>query len=265
MTRSENIRFVELLSNASLLEKRLPWLLNEAGADVGKLSLWLTWHHTEIGLDAFLDNATVARDAGVFVCLNGLAFPDNIEQLRELAKRSKERNLRCNLELGQNFNDAYPKSLFLPVVNNRHGELQDLDSLGLSPRLVAVMVTALANPTGLRCTAGHNYFFIDPVGRVFPCKGYGNAGMGELGSALDPDFVLRAQSGTSACALDLGCNCKEDYLHLEAAGRDPEEAPSLGYYGNATTSSVPDVLLERVSRLPRYGALQALLGNTEEK
>ena len=88
LTTFDHIEFVELVTNGSLFKKRLG-TISETG-DLSKISLWTTFHHTEIGLEAFLEQVEYARDAGAFVVVNALAFPESIDMniLRHLAHRA---------------------------------------------------------------------------------------------------------------------------------------------------------------------------------
>jgi pyruvate-formate lyase-activating enzyme len=83
-----NIDFVELVTNGSLLKRRLEQLDREG--DISKISLWVTYHPTEIPLQRFIANARFAQERyRCFVVINGLLFPDNEQQIVAEAGRRR--------------------------------------------------------------------------------------------------------------------------------------------------------------------------------
>ena len=108
LTNQKNIQFVELLTNGSLLKQGLQ-KLQKKGAEFEKLSLWVSYHPSQISLDKFIDNARFAQEIyKCFVVVNGIIFPDNIEYIKNLKKATDEYNLRFNLDLG--YNSAIPST-----------------------------------------------------------------------------------------------------------------------------------------------------------
>lgn len=238
LTRRPQVRFVELVSNGSLLARRLPVLMDTA--DLGKLSLWLTWHASEISLDRFLAGARAAQEEyGCFVVVNALLFPDNTEPVRSLTTAATAAGLRCNLDLGYD-----PQ---VPAHAHRHDPdlaravpalgLRDIEgtitTLGGDPALTRVALTGLTSPTGRACRAGHDYVFIAIDGQVFRCSRYCALGRETAGNVLDPGFRLAPQPQTWApCAAPDGCANKEDFLNLaDAEQLRPDGVPSLGWTG----------------------------------
>jgi MoaA/NifB/PqqE/SkfB family radical SAM enzyme len=255
MTRAPNIRFVELVTNGSLLISRLGRMLDQHGADPAKLSLWITYHHTEITAERLVENALDAVRRGVYVVVNALLFPDTFEPIERLHRLCAAHDLRTNVDLGQDFNDAYAGLPFIPLA----GDENALASGGLAPnpKLAMLGIVAAASPQGLNCSAGHDYVFINRRGDVYPCLAYLRyRGASKLGSALDPGFVLAPRAAKYApCAIAKGCTCKEDFLHLEAAAPGPPRAHSLGYWPPAAAAPIDPVLMERLERIKQSAVL----------
>lgn len=235
LTRQPDIRFIELLTNGSLLKRRLPRLADQA--DLGKVSLWMTRHDGEIDLRRFIDNARFARDEyGCFVVVNGLLFPDNADAIAELRAAAEDAGLRFNLDFGYNPDvsapDGEPGSHRVPVLRTEGGLATAL-RLGANPDLVHVNLTALDHAYQQPCSAGHDYFYIGIGGDVFRCSRYQILRKKPLGNVLDPAFELDLrQARWSGCGARSGCCNKEDFLNLALAGDHRRAAtPSLGWLG----------------------------------
>jgi len=249
ITRHNNIRFVELVTNGSLLTSRLTKMRDEHHADLAKLTLWITYHHTETAIERCIENAVFARQQGAFVVINALLFPDTIEPISRLQALCKVHELPVNVDYGQDFNDSYGGHDFIPLVAG--GNSSRFHALIGNRRMALISVVAAALPKGLSCSAGHNYIFINPEGAVFPCLGYQRyAANSQLGSALNPDFVpqLRARP-YRPCGIDRGCTCKEDFLHLELAQPGPAHERSLGFWPTNPEAPLDPLLVERMQRV----------------
>ncbi len=238
LTRQDNVRYVELLSNASLLERRLP-LLAEA-ADLAKVSLWLTWHPGEVSLEKFIAAAALAHDTyGCFVVVNALLF-DVAEagEARRARDAAQEVGLRFNLDFG--YDPETPTArptgavpLLRAVGHDHERAVEIVAEAGGDAALTRLAFTALAGPRGLECRAGHDYLFVDIHGVAYRCSRYAADGLHPLGRVLDPGFRLETRAATWApCAADGGCCNKEDFLNLRLGERlRPREFPSLGWTG----------------------------------
>ena len=77
-------------------------LHRRAGRNVlSKLSLWATYHHTEIKMEKFFAEVEYAQERGCFVVVNSLAFPDNHRAWSRSCTRSAPvRGLRINVDPG---------------------------------------------------------------------------------------------------------------------------------------------------------------------
>ncbi len=238
ISESPNIRFVELVTNGSLLRRRLPKFIDEHGADPGKFSLWVTYHHTEIPARELVDQVGFARDLGMEVVVNCLVFPDNTDELRQLAPLCAAQDIPLNVDIGQNFNEAYTGKPFIPVLDDK--VVAVMRELDIDPQIQLTAIAAWAAPRGLQCSAGHDYVHITPGGDVFPCRAYRLGGKQTLlGSATDESFKLDLrQEEYGRCAIKNGCTCKEDFLHMRIArspGRD-HRSLGLGYPGTVPAS-----------------------------
>lgn len=240
LTRRPQVRFVELLSNASLLQRRLPTM--ESTANLGKLSLWLTWHRTQMSLEKFISAAEFAqREYGCFVVVNGLLFSSrDVGALRQLRDAADQAGLRFNLDLGydphtpsRTFSDFEPARA-VPALRDRKAASQVIDAVraaGGEPELTRVALLGLKAPQGRPCRSGHDYLFIDIHGNAYRCSRYSALGRDCYGNVLEPDFDLRLRSRTWApCEAANGCCNKEDFLNLEAATPlYQRDVPSLGW------------------------------------
>lgn len=264
MTREPNIRFVELVTNGSLLSGRLGKMIDQQGADPSKLSMWITYHPTEISAEKLVENAAYAQSRGVFVVVNALLFPDTLEGVEKLHALCAEKGLRTNVDLGQDFNETYSGQPFIPLAHD-YTRQEDPKSLAGRAQLLIqnrqmalTSVVATAAPRGLKCSAGYDYIFISPDGEVHPCFAYRRyLEKARLGSALDPAFVPQLRSTRYApCGIAKGCTCKEDFLHLEVVPEGPMRDRSLGYWPPAQQGTLPPIVLERLEQIRQTGALE---------
>ncbi|MFT4561067.1 MAG: MoaA/NifB/PqqE/SkfB family radical SAM enzyme [Gammaproteobacteria bacterium] len=252
LSNEDNICFVELVTNGSLLRQRVPRLIGEFGADPTGLCLWVTQHFGEISTAELIDQVCYARDQGIGVVMNALLFPDNLAAVEETVRVCQQQGLELNIDLGQNFNNAYTALPFFPVLGDPNRSR--LPQLGIDARALQATLVAASAPRGLPCSAGHDYVHILMNGDVYPCRTYRSLGApAKLGSALDSDFVLRLREQEYApCEAARACICKEDFLHLQYA-REPQRAANrslgIGYSGIAD----PAVDAEVAARLTRPG------------
>ncbi len=235
LTRQPNVEFVELLSNASLLSRRLPQMGNNA--NLGKLSLWLTYHDGEIDLERFFKNARVAQDDyGCFTVVNVLLFPDNGSLVESFVDRAREYGLRYNIDLGYDpelpaeSQDDFDPEHAVPILATTD-VLRRTQELGGDTALTEVALQALVSPQGSPCRAGYDHIFIGIDGEVHPCSRYSVLERQRIGNVLDPEFQLRLRENTWApCTAANSCCNKEDFLNLtQAEALRPQQVPSLGW------------------------------------
>lgn len=232
LTRQPNINFVETLTNGALLERRLATMAHET--DFSKLSLWITYHSTEIDVERLVRQASFAQKQGAFVVVNALYFPGNESQIGTLRLLCDKASLRFNLDLGYDASGeagTYQSAPEVVEVSSDDDWLEKAIALGAREDVLATTVRALNAPVGLACGAGSDYVFIGVEGDMYPCSRYYELGLLKLGNVLDENFTFNAQAHRwRACRALAGCSNKEDYLNLQIAPVSGT-APSLGWVG----------------------------------
>ncbi|MYX27442.1 hypothetical protein GTY75_12400 [Streptomyces sp. SID8381] len=237
LTRQTSVRYVELLSNGSLLKRRLPKL--EERTNLGKLSLWLTWHEGQIELEKFIEGAAFAQDEyGCFVVVNALLFDGHdtvaIQRVRAAAATA---GLRFNVDLGydptapsESLDQGGDPARAVPAMRDAD-VVAAVGACGGDTALTQAALAGLASPLGRPCRAGHDYVFIDIHGQVYRCSRYAALGREPLGSVLDAGFELPLRAERWApCEARSGCCNKEDFLNLQlAAPLRARDVPSLGW------------------------------------
>jgi MoaA/NifB/PqqE/SkfB family radical SAM enzyme len=230
-----NVDFVELLTNGSLLKRRLDQLDREG--DISKVSLWITHHHTEISVSRLIENARFAQEKyGCFVVVNGLLFPDNEASILELKAAAEVAGLRFNLDLG--YDPLTPHGAnstleaMVPVFREEDGIARAI-RLGANPELLRLNLLAMRDLRNQFCCAGHSYIYIGIRGDVYRCSRYHALGRDRLGNVLDDGFQLHLSDEPWApCEAGFGCVNKEDFLNLRHRNRGGEPpARSLGWVG----------------------------------
>ncbi|MGH8900594.1 MAG: radical SAM protein [Egibacteraceae bacterium] len=238
LSKRPNIYFVELLTNGSLLKRRLHQLRQDG--DISKVSLWITHHHTEISVARFIENACFAQEKyGCFVVVNGLLFPDNEDHVLELRQAAQKAGLRFNLDLG--YDPLTPHAAhstldaMVPVLRKSGDGIGRAVRLGADPELLKLNVLAMRDLSGQSCSAGHDYFYIGIRGDVYRCSRYQALDRNRLGNVLDDGFELKLNEARWVpCEAGFGCGNKEDFLNLRSrALTNVAPAPSLGWVGGA--------------------------------
>lgn len=250
LTTFEHIEFVELVTNGSLFEKRLGTIA-DAGGDLGKISLWTTFHHTEIGLEQFLEQVEYARDRGAFVVVNALAFPESIDLVERLHEECRRRELRINVDPGYADGGGDYQDGPLVAMRSLPDGMERLRALAANENVLDANLMAAVSPDGELCSAGSDYFIVLADGRVGPCCPLLSKGH-ELGNILEDDFELRPRTDPYvACDVDrrlpvvsslpvVGdklrrrwpCKNKEDFGHLKVVRDNERRGPSLGWFGD---------------------------------
>lgn len=237
LTRQPGVRFVELLSNASLLQRRLPKL--EASANLGKLSLWLTWHDGQMPLERFIAAAAFAQDTyGCFVVVNTLLFADHdTATIARVKAAADEAGLRFNVDLG--YDPSVPSDIgtntaptaAVPALATSSDVVGTVAACGGDAELTRAALVGLTSPRHRPCRAGSDYVFIDIHGDVHRCSRYAALSLHRFGNVGDPGFDLRLRENTWApCEAASGCANKEDFLNLRLAEHlRPTAVPSLGW------------------------------------
>ena len=246
----ENISFVELVTNGSLFTKRLK-SIEEDGGDLSKISLWVTFHHTEIAMDKFLEQVEYADELGTFVVVNTLLFPHPLPMVQELHEKCKERGLRINVDPGyRDGGSSYDHGALIPILAEPNGK-EILYDLAANENVLDANLRAAVSADGELCSAGGDYFIILPDGRVGPCCPLLSKGI-QLGNMLNPDYHLKpGKKKYIRCNVDervpvlsrlpfIGdrfrerkfCKNKEDFGHLKVIRENEPRSPSFGWFGD---------------------------------
>ncbi len=223
LTNQKNIQFVELLTNSSLLKQGLQELKKKK-ADFKKLSLWMSYHPSQISLDKFIDNARLAQETyKCLVVVNGIIFPDNIKDIENLKKAADKYNLRFNLDLGYNFaapstrDNVFDIGKSVPILKH-YSNLKFLVELGAKKKNLQTNIAAIKRPKNRLCSAGYNYIFIAINGDVYPCSSYCVLEKNKLGNILENENAIQLRSEKwKRCMAKSGCCNKEDFLNLKIA------------------------------------------------
>ena len=246
LTHQPNLRFVELLTNGSFREPQLRRFAAESAFE--KISLWITYHPTQIEAERVVAAARLASELGAFVVVHALLFPDTVETTTRLQALCREAGIRTDVTSGHNYNGAYDGHSSLPIADSDPAWMA---AMYRHRGALESMMLAHGNLRGAPCSAGHDYLNVTPTGSVFPCYRYAQNLPGtQLGNILDEGFELRLREQEYApCRMETGCYCKEDYFHLKLA-RDQlaMSERSLGYYENTDDAAGRIALLERRRR-----------------
>ena len=145
LTRNERFRFVEPVTNGSLIKQK--WRAFAEECDQTRLSLWVTYHHSEIEPNRLLEKAEHARGEGASVVVNCLLFPDNLEKTDRLISDARSRGLCVNVDFGFAFNTAFGGETIPPVLTTVAAER--IRFLLTDPLAVLAGAVALPNAGGL--------------------------------------------------------------------------------------------------------------------
>lgn len=231
LSKLEKIRFVELVTNGSLLKSILPKFSEVA--DLSKFSLWVTYHHKQIEPERLIDNIRFAQEEyGCFAVLNTLLFPENIEAVQKIRNLADTAGIRFNLDLGYDISKGHYGRVedMVPMLRLDNGKKQIID-MGIDPELLEISLLSLGKVGGQVCSSGHNYFFIWINGDVYPCSRYCSSDIDKLGNVLDPGFQLKLRTHCwEKCKVEYGCSNKEDFLHMKYSQEKRYVShPSLGW------------------------------------
>lgn len=268
LTRQENLAFVEVQTNASMFKKRIPELATMA--DISRLTLFCTFHHSQISPEKFLENVLCARDQGIRVIVNVLVFHDNVPPVENVLELCREKGIPTSADI------RYPGFTVSPAGDGKRARhflksdpfkslldagasceaafrvVADSGPLGKNLRFLAAMLTGIYGMPGRLCSAGHDYIFVDRWGDVYRCFCYADIDKNKMGSVYDAAFIPRLRENVYApCRYKETCHQKEEYGNLKIL-RDyrNREQPSLNCFCAATNEA---------DSLQLYGERMAML------
>lgn len=240
LSRQPRTRFVELVTNGAALPRRLPTLLEHCRPD--RVSLWITHHAGQVAAEDLADHAALARDAGLSVVVNALAFPQTLDAIDDLCHLCRQRHIPVNLDLGLDVDALRQGFSGIPVLQEPFvGRLRALPGGRDAER----RATLGRSPRGRPCSAGRDYIFIAQDGGVYPCWASSKSRpQARTGSALDPDFLPPTAAGYAPCPVSSPCICAEDLSHLAGYGLAGPRTTSIRWAtaspaGGAPASDAP--------------------------
>lgn len=227
------VEFVELVTNGSLLERRLPALVEEF--PVSRVSFWVTFHKKQTSWARFLGNVEAARDLGFPLVVNILYFEGQpLEDVQRQVEILKQLDIPVNVDPGYLPNSSggtygTSDSLIHSVSTSSTKTFWSAArSLGVSDEYLGVLKNALDAPLGAACFAGGTSLFIGIDGRVYPCSRYYELGVSEIGEINDDRVSSWTPVQVSApCKAAIGCANKEDFLNRSEAKAIPKANRSL--------------------------------------
>jgi len=224
LSQQPNVQFVEMVTNGSFRDEQFHHFATTA--EIRRITLWMTYHPTEITAEHLLSRAMLAKSLGAFVIVHCLIFPDTEEKIDFLINLCRKNDIPTDVTAGHNYNGAYGSAGLIPILNANPKALLRYRNKAV----LKAMLTAHNDVLGLPCTAGHDYLFIRADGAVYPCGAYALLDHQQIGNVLNPEFKPVIQPGRySPCTKSGVCSCKEDYLHLQIAKFTLKMGQSLGY------------------------------------
>ena len=232
LTHQENVAFVEVQTNASMFKKKIAELC--ATADISRLTLFCTFHHSQISPEMFLENVSCAQEHGIRVIVNVLVFHDNVAPIERVLELCRGKSIPTSADIrysgftvapagdGARARHFLKKDPFQCLLEAGASGVEafrvvaDSGPLGESPRFFAAMLTGIYGLPGRLCSAGHDYIFVDRWGDVYRCFCYADIDKNKLGSVRDAAFVPRPRKNVYApCRYRETCHQKEEYGNLK--------------------------------------------------
>jgi sulfatase maturation enzyme AslB (radical SAM superfamily) len=232
LTKQNNVTFVEVQTNASLLKKKIPEL--SAISDRTKLNLFCTFHHSQVSPETFLENVLSARNMGIHVIVNVLVSTDNILPVTEVLELCRKHGIRTAADIRypgftvpltgdgkrvRHFLNSDPLSALLSSKSDNDDAFKiiaDSGPLGKEVRFLSALLVGLYGQPGRQCSAGHDYIFVDKWGDVYRCFSYADLNKGKMGSILDSGFIPKLRNKIYApCHYRETCHQKEEYGNLQ--------------------------------------------------
>ncbi|MFD8706464.1 STM4011 family radical SAM protein [Kitasatospora sp. NPDC059648] len=198
-----HVRRVAIQTNLSC---RTDWL---AGADLGTLALWVTYHPGQVPYDRFLAKCRDLDALGVRYSVGVVGQPEHLAEARRLrAALAPDVYLWINAAEGRSYTDA--EAALWTALDPHFGYSRH------------------AHPSaGLPCRTGESVLSVDGDGTVRRCHFVRDA----LGNLYDGSY--RAQLRPRTCPLPV-CDCHIGYVHLETL-------PLYELFGAGVLERVPEV------------------------
>ncbi|MCB2228200.1 MAG: hypothetical protein KQH53_16085 [Desulfarculaceae bacterium] len=215
LSKQPNIHYLELVTNGSLVKSR--WDMLAQGANLDKISLWMTYHHTQISAEKLVEAARFARDQGVHVVVNSLVFPDNFEQVEHIRALAQANGLKVSTDVGYDLHCPTSEEGFIPAFYDDEARTRSLYGNDL------ILSENISNHWQENCSTGHDYIYISPAGDIYRCFQYFLKDRNTtLGNIFDDDFDLSLRAAPyEPCNFSRTERCfnHEDFFHLETIRR----------------------------------------------
>lgn len=282
LTHQENVEYVEVLTNTSMFKKSLPSMKLQANFE--KLTLFCTFHHTEISPELFVDNVLFAHRLGCRVIVNVLVSEDNTEEINQVLALCKQHKLPTSADIlfpafTNTINDDNGKTVrnFLKIdpftnlmsvpqrIDDAFSIVANSGPLGEDLRFLAAMLVGLYGiPEDRKCSSGYDYIFIDRFGDIYSCFCYADIKYNKLGTIFEPaeKFALRNDE-YAVCRYKETCHQKEEYGNIDIYREHHSlEYPSLNHYNIPTKACNYEQL--KVSRMTILSLARRTLNHQRE-
>ncbi|MCF8033464.1 MAG: hypothetical protein K9K66_03950 [Desulfarculaceae bacterium] len=225
LSNQPNIRYLELVTNGSLVKSRWNMLAQDANLD--KISLWMTHHPTQIPAGKIVDAARFARDQGVHVVVNSLLFSDNYDEVEHIRELAKANDLRVSTDVGYDLHCPTSEEGFVPAFYDDEAKTRKLYGHDL------ILNENISNHWQERCSTGHDYIYISPGGDIYRCFQYFLKDRNStLGNVFDKSLNLSLRAEPyEPCNFSRTERCfnHEDFFHLETIARKRKINRSMTY------------------------------------
>lgn len=225
LSNQPNIHYLELVTNGSLVQSRWDWLAREA--NLGKISLWMTYHHTQTSAEKIVQAARFAQEHGAHVVVNSLVFPENYAAVDQLRALATENHLKVSTDIGYDLHSPTSAQEFVPALHDDEARARNLYGHDL------ILKENVSNHWQQKCAAGYNYVYIAPEGDIYRCFEYFLKDRdATLGNIFEPDFKLSLRdSPYEPCLFSTTelCFNHEDFFHLETIDRKRTISRSMTY------------------------------------
>jgi MoaA/NifB/PqqE/SkfB family radical SAM enzyme len=225
LSNQRNIHYLELVTNGSLVKNRWARLAQDANLD--RISLWMTYHHTQTTADRIVEAALFAQSQGVPVVLNTLVFPDNYDKVEYARKLCDDNKINISTDIGYDLECRTGAKGFIPAFYDDEARTRTLYGHDL------ILHENISTHWGERCSAGRNYIYVSSEGEIYRCFQYFMKDKrSTLGNVFDASFkVYAGKELYEPCLFSRTERCfnHEDFFHLETIGCKRTISRSMTY------------------------------------
>jgi MoaA/NifB/PqqE/SkfB family radical SAM enzyme len=197
--------------------------------DASKLGMGCTLHDVVIkDIDGFFERAGKIKKKGVDIYIGYVAIPQRIAMIKQYKQRCDDLDIPLIMNglvgklsgiKGADTSLEFPRDYTL-------SELSELKDLWDSPHSYKMLLEA-SEPKGMRCSAGHQYIYINHKGDVFPCGNINTS----LGNIIDG--TLNLQTEDTICPATT-CWCGNENQALRIVDKNYERTKTLRIFHKKT-------------------------------